>query len=212
MTTRREFVVSSASLATALAWASPQRALAQGIGNITQLEGDVLVNGNRLAPDGAIQTGDRIQTGPGSRVGFTIGGDALLLRPQTDLTLTRGASLFIIGGARMAAGALLAVFGRSARPRHVVAPTVTAGIRGTGFYVEARPESTYFCTCYGVIELQSNLGDTETVNSSRHQARRVLGQRSGTRSIVDAPFENHSDAELDQLARLVGQRAPWYPR
>jgi hypothetical protein len=40
----------------------------------------------------------------------------------------------------------------------------------------------------------------------------VLATRSGGRSIVEAPFENHSDAELDALARLVGQRASWYTR
>jgi len=32
--------------------------------------------------------------------------------------------------------------------------TTTAGIRGTGIYVEASPERTYFCTCYGTVEIE----------------------------------------------------------
>lgn len=210
MTKRRQFMLSTASLASAVAWFAPERAFAQGRGNVIELTGEVRLNGRRLAPDGVIQTGDRIQTGPASTLGFTIGRDAFLIRPNTDLTLTRGASLFIVDGARLLAGALLSVFGPSARARQIVAPTVTAGIRGTGFYVEARADSTYFCNCFGVIDLAAASGENEVVTSSRHQARLVLANAPTGRAIVPAPLENHDDIELQRLARLVGQRAPWY--
>lgn len=212
MTTRRRFIANAASLATAAAWLAPSRAFAQGRGNVVELRGEVLVNGNRLAPDGVVQTGDRVQTGAGSVVGFTIGRDAFLLRPETELALTRGNSLFVADGARLLTGALLSVFGRSNRPRVVSTPTLTAGIRGTGFYAESRPDSTYFCTCFGVIDITAAGGQTETVNSQRHQARRVLAAPGSTGAILPAPFENHDDIELDWLARLVGQSAPGYYR
>ena len=212
MSTRREFMLTSASMASALAWLAPGRASAQGVGNIVELNGDVLVNGRRLMPDGLIQTGDRVQSGPGSVVAFTIGRDAFQLRQNTDLTMTRGSSLFFVDGARLLTGGLAAIFGRSDKPRLIIAPTVTAGIRGTGCYVETRPESTYFCTCFGLITLTASSGDKQTVTSSRHVARRILGQAQSGRAIVDAPFENHEDAEMDRLALLVGQRLPWYQR
>lgn len=212
MATRRQFILSSAAFASAAWWLNPQLALAQGVGNLIELTGDVLVNGRRLTPDGVIQTGDRVQSGPGSTCGFTIGRDAFLLRPNTDLTITRGASLFIADGARMLTGAMASVFGRSAKPRNITAPTVTAGIRGTGFYVEVRPDATYFCTCFGSINLAAAAGETELVNSTRHAARRILANPTAGRAIVTAPFENHEDAELERLALLVGQRAPWYAR
>lgn len=208
MLARRRFLSSTTALAASLAWLDPQCAMSQGVSNIVEMRGDIAVNGRRLAPDGVIQTGDRVQAGPGSSAGFTIGRDAFLIRPNTDLTLSRGSSLFFISGARLITGALLAVFGRSELPRALVAPTVTAGIRGTGFYVEVRPDSTYFCTCFGTIVLDSLTGDSETVIATRHQARRILATPSGGRSIVTAPFEHHDDVELEQLAKLVGQRAP----
>jgi hypothetical protein len=34
--------------------------------------------------------------------------------------------------------------------------TATVGIRGTGVYLEADPEQTYFCTCYGVADVTAN--------------------------------------------------------
>ena len=210
MTKRRQFMLSAASLASAAAWYVPERAFAQGRGNVIEMTGEVLVNGRRLAPDGVIQTGDRIQSSPASTLGFTIGRDAFLIRPETDLTLTRGASLFVVDGARLFAGALLSVFGPSARARQIVAPTVTAGIRGTGFYVESRADSTYFCNCFGVIDLTAASGENEVVTSSRHQARRILADAAVGRAIVSAPLESHDDIELQRLAQLVGQRAPWY--
>ena len=211
MTDRRDFLTTT-SLATAAAWLAPEIAFAQGVTNIVELTGDVLVNGRRLAPDGLIQTGDRIASGPGSTLGFTINRDAFLVRPNSELTITRGTSLFVIDGVRMITGALLSVFGRSARPRQVAAPTVTAGIRGTGFYVETRPDATYFCTCFGTIDLTAHSGDRETITSEKHQARRVLAQSGGGRTIVAAPFENHDDTELLRLASLVGQRPAAYAR
>lgn len=65
MPDRRKFLCSAASLATAAAWLGPERAYAQGRTNIIELTGDVQVNGRRLSPDGVIQTGDRIRSGPG---------------------------------------------------------------------------------------------------------------------------------------------------
>ena len=212
MTSRRQFMLSTASFASACAWLDPSRAAAQGVSNLIELTGDVLVNGRRLTPDGVIQTGDRVQTGPASSCGFTVGRDAFLLRPNTDLTLTRGPSLFIIDGARLLTGAVASVFGRGERPRYVISRTVTAGIRGTGFYVEARPDSTYFCTCFGSINLASAAGDSELITSTRHAARRITANPVAGKTIETAPFENHEDVELDRLALLVGQRSPWYAR
>jgi hypothetical protein len=212
MPDRRKFLCSAASLATAAAWLVPERAYAQGATNIIELKGDVQVNGRRLSPDGVIQTGDRIQSGPGSTLGFTLNRDAFLIRPNSDLTLTRGASLFVADGLRLFSGALISVFGRSSRARQIIAPTVTAGIRGTGFYVETRPDSTYFCTCFGVIELQAANGAREIVTSAHHVSRRILAAPSDAKSILPAVMENHDDAELEQLAALVGQRTPWLRR
>jgi hypothetical protein len=206
---RREFLLSASALASAWAWLDPGRAWAQGVSNVVARQGDVLVNGRTLARDGAIQTGDTVATGPGASVAFSIGNDAFLLRPGTTLALERGATLFAVAGARVLTGAFAAVFGRSARPRAITTPTLTAGIRGTGFYIAVSPASNYVCTCYGSIELTALGGEREIVNSTRHAARRIAAAPASGPAIVPAPFENHEDAEIERLAALVGQRAAW---
>ena len=52
-------------------------------------------------------------------------------------------------------GKLLSVH---ARGSNVQMSTVVAtiGIRGTGVYLEADPEQTYVCTCYGVTDISAN--------------------------------------------------------
>ncbi|MBL8376702.1 MAG: iron dicitrate transport regulator FecR [Burkholderiales bacterium] len=206
---RREFVLTAASLATAALWLDPARAQSQGASNLVSRQGEVLLNGRPLASDGVIQTGDTVATGPDGRVAFSIGNDAFLLRPNTTLNLERGASLFAVSGARLIAGAFAAVFGPSRHPRAITSRTVTAGIRGTGFYVGTEVESTYFCTCYGSIELSGANGARELVNSRQHAARRVFASPTGGRVIVPAPLEFHDDAEIERLAALVNQRPAW---
>lgn len=206
---RREFVLTAASLATAALWLNPARAQSQGASNLVSRQGEVLLNGRPLANDGVIQTGDTVATGPDGRVAFSIGNDAFLLRPGTTLNLERGATLFAVSGARLVAGAFAAVFGRSRHPRAITTRTVTAGIRGTGFYVGMETDSTYFCTCFGSIELNGAEGARELVNSTHHAARRILAAPTGGRVIVTAPLQNHEDAEIERLAALVGQRPAW---
>ncbi len=46
---------------------------------------------------------------------------------------------------------MLSVFGKG-RTR-VETKTAVLGVRGTGVYIEAEPERTYICVCYGKIEL-----------------------------------------------------------
>ncbi|MFN0163246.1 MAG: iron dicitrate transport regulator FecR [Burkholderiales bacterium] len=206
---RRDFVLTTASLATAALWLDPARAQAQGASNLVSRQGEVLLNGRPLPQDGVIQTGDTVATGPDGRVAFSIGNDAFLLRPGTTLHLERGATLFAISGARLIAGAFAAVFGTSRQPRAITTRTVTAGIRGTGFYIGTEADSTYVCTCYGSIELIGVGGAREFVNSTQHAARRILAAPTGGRVIMTAPFENHEDAEIERLAALVNQRPAW---
>lgn len=52
-------------------------------------------------------------------------------------------------------------------PLRVETSTGSIGIRGMGFYVEASPEQTYFCTCYGVTDVTATAdpGNTVTVSA-----------------------------------------------
>jgi hypothetical protein len=189
----------------------PLCAVAQRGDNIQDLRGEVRVNGQRLARNGTIRPGDHVSTGPDGYVVFAVGQDAFMLRANGDLRLEAAGTL--LSGLRLITGALGAVFGR--RPDRAVrinAPTVTAGIRGTACYLEARPEATYFCTCHGTIELAAtaNERDRETLTATRHNNPRMIYPRPRDGQLFEpAAFATHTDGEIEMLERAVGRKAPW---
>jgi len=123
--------------------------------------------------------------------------------------VTATASL-LIGGLRMLTGKLLTVSRNS--HMNVRTATATIGIRGTGFYVEADPELTYFCTCYGKTEVQASEDpDSNTTVVSKHHDRPlyILKDQGQGKNILGAPFVNHTDQELTLIEALVGRTPPF---
>lgn len=204
---RRSFLQAAAAWTAMGGWAA---AHAQQRGNIIELQGDVLLNGRTLRPTDTIQTGDEIQTGPGASLIFVIGGDAFHLRQNSRLQVRRGETLNTVSVLRLISGAAASVWSPGGR-RQVVTPTLTAGIRGTGVYAEVLADGSqrsYFCNCYGEVELSA--GREQLVSTSRyHQSFWADEQRVEGRQLRPAPGWNHTDEELEFLARLVGQQTAW---
>ena len=66
------------------------------------------------------------------------------------------------------------------------------------------------CTCWGSVELSATEDpkDRELVESKRHVPRLISTQpRDGSR-FRPAPFETHTDEEMDILQKCVGRRSP----
>lgn len=204
---RRSFLQAAAAW-TAMGGAAA--AQAQVRSNIVELHGDVEVNGVRLRPDNTVQSGDQITTGPGSTVIFVLGNSAFHVRQNSSLTLERGPSLNAISLLRLLTGAVVSVWGKGTT-RKILTPTLTAGIRGTGVYTEVFPKEngrTYFCNCYGTVDLVS--GDDRLVSQSDyHQAFWSNTPTPEGVSLTPAKAINHTDAELEFLARLANQRTAW---
>jgi len=199
---RRAFLRGGAALAAGLAapqlWAQPTPQA-----GIRSLRGLVRINGEKAGSRTPVKVGDTVLTGANGNVSFVVGSDAFFLRENSELKIAGAGSL--IDSLRMVSGALGAVFGKRATDSlQLHTPTVTAGIRGTGCYAEVLGEGTYFCTCFGSIELQSQ-GSQQLVEATRHNARSV--PRGGV--IQNASMMGHTDQEMDALERLVGRRAPW---
>jgi hypothetical protein len=114
---------------------------------------------------------------------------------------------------RLTTGALLSVFGKTPKPRVLQGVTATVGIRGTGLYLEAEPQRTYVCLCYGAADIAAR--DDASVKEqavSRHHdtPRYVYAAGAGeTRRIQPAPFKNHDDLELMLIETLVGRTTPF---
>jgi len=116
----------------------------------------------------------------------------------------------IAAGLRLLTGALLSVSRN--QPMRVRTPTATVGIRGTGFYIEAEQDQTYFCTCYGVTEVESNTDpqSKETIMAAHHDRPvYVVNSPASGKSIRNAPFINHTDLELTLIETLVGRTPPF---
>ena len=182
-------------------------AVAQQRSNVVQLTGDALINGTRLQPGQIIQTGDQLQTGPGSSLIFAMGNASFLVRQNTMMSVERGTTLNAVSLLRMVTGAVASVWSKGGN-RSIITPTLTAGIRGTGVYTEVVPNQdsrTYFCNCYGTVELFS--GDVQKISEAQyHQS--FWSETQGA-PLSPAGAINHSDEELEFLAQLINQRTAW---
>jgi hypothetical protein len=185
-------------------------ALAQQRSNIIELVGDARLNGVRLLPEHTIQTGDAIETGPGTSLVFVLGNASFKVRQNARLAVERGTSIHAVSLLRLLAGGVASVWGQGVR-RQIQLPTLTAGIRGTGVYAEVPPNQngrSYLCNCYGTVDLASG-GDSVTSQTDYHEAYWGEVQPRNGRWLTPAAALNHGDEEIEALARLVGQRARW---
>ena len=82
---------------------------------------------------------------------------------------------------------MLAVFGKS--KHQINTPTATIGIRGTGVYLEASPDLTYFCNCYGITDIKgiNDAHFVETIDSKYHDLPKYITQKGEIKSV---PFIN----------------------
>jgi hypothetical protein len=200
MISRRHFVVALGATLLPLPAAAQSR-----MGVIRELSGEVTLNGFAAARRSALQAGQTLATGADGQVRFTVGNDAFFLRPESRMRLdaSRPGEVFI-DFLRLLTGALGAAFERGMR-RTIVTPTSTIGIRGTGVYLEAAPDWTYACTCFGTTEVSSSIDERFPVSARHHEARLV---RRGV-PIVRAAMERHTDEEMAALEALVGRGNPF---
>lgn len=197
---RRDLLLGAAAGSVAMAF--PAAAASAQLGEVM---GELYVNGFRAPPDTTIKPGDSVLTGPETKVSFAVGEDAFQMRPLTSLKIDGNV---LISGLRVLTGGLLGVFGRGGQ-RTIRTATVTAGIRGTGVYVEASSIMSYFCTCYGEVELECVTYHSKlNVKTDNHRANFIYGKVDSGRSIVKAPVVNHTNAELAALEKMVGRTSP----
>jgi len=205
---RRGFLRAGAALGASLALV--ETAWAQKT-EIHDLRGSVKVNGLPATYKTTIKPGDHVVTGSDGYIVFIIGDDAFMLRSRTELRIQpREDAPALAGFLNLVTGAMGAVFKRGSGKRSVQAGLITAGIRGTGVYLETRGDGTYFCTCWGSVELQSNDDPKDRrVVESKHHTPLLVAQKpaKGTRFSA-AAFETHTDQEMDILEKCVGRRSP----
>lgn len=148
-------------------------------------------------------SGETISTGADGQAVFVVGRDAMMVRPNSSLTL-------VTNGFRLLTGAVLSVCAPG-EAKQLRTPTATIGIRGTAAYIEVEPDRTYICTCYGeaVLEPLADPAARETVRTRHHEQPRYIMPKGAPQMIMPAPMINHRDAELELLESLVGRKPPF---
>lgn len=180
--------------------------------SIYRLAGEVRVDGKPATVETRIGGRSTLETGKGAELVYAVGTSAFVLRGESRVVLeTAEPDSLILTGLRLLSGRLLSVFAAK-RPMQLKARTATIGIRGTGVYMEADPEQTYFCTCYGVADVAATEDpeSQETVAAKHHDRPLyiVKGAPPG-KNIREAPFINHTDQELMMIEALVGRTPPF---
>ncbi len=208
------FLPQSVSALAASVFGSKPDKLPEGQ-SIYRIDGTASVNGTPATLQTKVNPGDTLQTGPKSELVFVSGGHSMIMRADSRMTLETApgaatATTTVMSGLRMLAGKVLSV-SRNTRI-NVTTGTATIGIRGTGFYMEAEPDRTYFCTCYGITEVSANKDpdSKETIAAKQHDRPvYILADEGRGKNIRNAPFVNHTDQELMLIETLVGRSPPF---
>jgi hypothetical protein len=203
---RRRALVALATaigLPAALRVALAQNQAKQGVRTV---QGDMRINGKPAEAGILVRPGDAIVLGDRAVASFVVGQDAFLMRGGSRAELI--GSGFLVSAVQLVTGKLLGVFG-SGGERRLVTSTATIGIRGTGAYMEAEPQRTYFCLCYGTAEVAATMGGArESYSTRHHESPRYIYGDGRKRAIVPASVANHTDSELILLESLVGRSPP----
>jgi hypothetical protein len=197
MPTRRKLMLGAAALMLI------RDAMAQAKSGVQSVRGEAAINGQPAKPGMAVNPGDKVTTGSDGQIVFVVERDAMLVRRNSSFELAKS-------GFRLLSGAVLSVFMPRSR-KELRTPTATIGVRGTAVYLEAQPQRTYVCTCYGeaVLEPVADPNARETVRTRHHEQPRYVLAKGAPKMVEPAPMVNHTDAELEMLEALVGRRPPF---
>ncbi len=185
-------------------------------GVIEYLEGEVLVNGAQAEIGQEITMGATVQTGEDSFCEIVFAGKNIFrIQEQSTASLEIDE---IQGSITLKQGAMAAVFTKlqtlsaSGGTFRVQTPTAVAGVRGTAFFIKVEDaDSTYICTCNGVLGIEdAEQGNRRTVKSEHHRAYRFSRGTGGIR-MRRAPRLYHNNATMNVLAAKIRVRIPWGP-
>ena len=189
-----------------------------------RFSGEVKRNGTDVTLDTTLAAGDIVTTGEKSFVIFVFEQDAFILRSSSEMVVRPKEAPIPASQEKPAAskraskipsayslrrGKVLSVM--ASRTTQISTPSAVVAIRGTGVYVEAEPEESYVCVCYGETEIESSIDPAirETVITQHHDAPKYV-KGGANPQILPAPFKNHDDQELLLIETLVGRTTPYF--
>jgi len=168
-----------------------------------KIEGTVYINGKKAQKNMKVSLNDFIVTKKNSKLTFTIGEDAFMAKENTTLLFNNRNNS---KGLNVIKGGVLAVF-KTGNNFSLKTQNMTAGIRGTAVYLESDKDKSYYCTCYGDVDIKSK---TKSQNIKAHHHNMVWVKEDGSISPAKK-MRNHNDSELRELEAMVG-RVPTFDK
>ena len=153
-------------------------------GEITYVEGTVVVAGNEVDFGTTVHSGSVIQTGPNSICDIVFGGKNIL-RFYENTTGTIDFSQGIVNLEQGSLGAVLekltSVIAGHGNRFLARSPQVVGGVRGTSFFLKIENEtSSYLCICNGGMLYEDSSGENrKRIDAGHHKAfhyREVNGE------------------------------------
>lgn len=165
-----------------------------------QSSGEILVNGKSLTKATVIKIGDFIETKKNSKIKFNIGSSAFLAKGKSKFKLENNKGVETLN---VLSGGVLAVFKKGEGKHAVKTPNMTAGIRGTGVFLnyDEEKKKAYFCTCYGETHLHTHKEEVR-FSATRHNMNWI--KEDGTVA-GEAEMLGHDDDDLRELEAFVGR-------
>ena len=175
---------------------------------VHRVKGAARINGRPAEPGMPVGPGDTVDTDAGAEIIYVISKDAYLQREKSSVSFAGEAA---VDALRVITGKLLSVFGKG--EKRITTPTATIGVRGTGCYIEAETASTYFCLCYGEVEVMPTAtpNAVHRYRTSYHDKPYEIGDTVQA-AMKPAHVTNHTDVELTLLESLCGRRPPFFGR
>lgn len=180
----------------------PRPAHAQGAQGIRNVDKNVLIGDRAASPGMAVNPGDTVATAAASSTSFVVGSDAFLLRENTRLEFGQGPH---VSACKFPQGGVLCA---TAAERTFVTRALTVTVTEGACCIEAEPERTYFCLCYGsaVLQLAAAPDRRDGILAIRHDRPVYISAAGGDDVMTTAPFHHHTDEELRMLEGLVGRK------
>ena len=183
-----------------------QQAFAANLPDIKQgmisTSGVVTVDGQKASKGFVVLPGQTVTTEKGAEAIYVIGSNAFLQRESSVVHFgTEALTEFM----RILTGSVLSVFGSGRK--NIQVPQATIGIRGTACHIGVEAKRTYFCLCYGEVEivLHTPIEKSMKMASQHHDTPIYINPSQGEESFQSAKMLYHTDEELKLLEALVGR-------
>ncbi len=181
---------------------------AEPVGKIVSIQGILWKEKQRARIDlkeGApVYAGEVLKTAADTKVKVTLGDEAALLIGSHSRVLIQKPEMknWLI---ELKEGSLLSYFKKKLdikqEPYQVKTQAATIGVRGTTFFIEAKPhEHDYFCACNGQVKLKTKT-TSELLKTEHHDSPKFV-EADGKIVLTDVK-KGHTDAEIEELKNLL---------